>query len=55
MRKSTILALTFVVPFASPALAEPPADLDACIALSARTARAATAKITSEAEYVKYH
>jgi hypothetical protein len=36
-----------------PALAAPPADIDACIKLSADTARAANAN--TEAKYVKFH
>ena len=36
-----------------PALAAPPADLDACLSLSAETARAANVK--TEAAYVKFH
>jgi hypothetical protein len=38
---------------AIPAWAEPPADIDACIKLSAETARAAN--VRSEKEYAKFH
>ncbi len=53
MLKISFLALPFVAAVALPALAGPPADLDACLKLSAETARAA--KIQSEAEYAKFH
>jgi hypothetical protein len=55
MFKSISLALIFLTTLAAPVLAEPPADLDACIALSNQTAKSAGAKIKSEAEFVKYH
>jgi hypothetical protein len=48
-------SLIFLAALAVGALAEPPADLDACIALSTQVAKAAGAKINTEAEYVKYH
>jgi hypothetical protein len=49
----SFLALPFLTAVAFPALAGPPADLDACLKLSAETAKAA--KIQSEAEYAKFH
>lgn len=48
-----LLALSLSAVFASPALAQPPADIDACIKLSAETARAAN--VNSEQKYVKFH
>ncbi len=51
--KALSLAFVVLTIFGLPAQAEPPADLDACIALSAATARAANVK--SEADYVKFH
>jgi hypothetical protein len=52
MLKISSLALLFLT-VAFPALAGPPADIDACIKLSADTARGA--KIQTEAEYKKLH
>ncbi|WP_334149067.1 hypothetical protein [Hyphomicrobium sp.] len=46
----TLLSLTVL---AFPARAEPPADIDACIALSSETTRAANIK--TETDYVKFH
>ena len=51
--KTFSLALPILTALAIPALAGPPADLDACIKLSAETARAAN--VQSEAEYAKFH
>jgi len=53
MLKISSLALPFLAAMALPARAEPPADIDACIKLSAETTRAA--KIQSQAEYIKFH
>ncbi|MBN8910664.1 MAG: hypothetical protein J0H65_01115 [Rhizobiales bacterium] len=53
MLKISPLTLLFLAAVALPARAEPPADVDACIALSAETARAAN--IQTEADYVKFH
>lgn len=47
------LASPILTALALPALAEPPADLDACVKLSGETAKAAN--VQSEAEYVKFH
>jgi hypothetical protein len=55
MLKHSFLASILVIALAAPALAEPPADLDACLALSAAVAKAAGEKIKSEAEYAKYY
>jgi hypothetical protein len=55
MLKSFSLALILLITLVAPALAGPPADLDACIKLSARIAKGAGAKINSEAEYAKYY
>lgn len=46
-------AVLGIAALASPAFADPPADIDACIKLSADTARAANAN--TEAKYVKFH
>jgi hypothetical protein len=51
--KISPLALPFLALLSLPALAEPPADIDACIKLSAETAR--TANVRTEAEYFKFH
>ena len=55
MRKSLPLVLILPIILAAPALADPPADLDACIKLSTQIAKGAGAKINSEAEYAKYY
>lgn len=47
------LALPILTALAISAQAEPPADLDACIKLSAETAKGAN--VRSEAEYAKFH
>jgi hypothetical protein len=51
--KISPLALFFLIASPFHALAEPPADIDACIKLSAETTKAAN--IQSEADYVKFH
>jgi len=45
--------MLFLAAVALPVRAEPPADIDACIALSAETTRAANIK--TEADYAKFH
>ena len=55
MLKSVSLAAIVLTALAAPVLAEPPADLDACIKLSNEIAKGADAKIKSEAEYAKYY
>ena len=55
MLKSFSLALIFLTALAAPVLAEPPADLDACLKLTAEIVKGAGAKIKSEAEYAKYY
>jgi len=55
MLKTFPLVLALLAAAALPALAEPPADLDACIKLSNQIAKDAGAKITTEAEFPKYH
>jgi hypothetical protein len=46
-------ALLGLVAFPIPALADPPPDIEACIKLSADTAKAA--QVDSEVKYVKFH
>lgn len=53
MFKTLLLTLPVLAASVLPALAQPPADIDACIKLSADTARAAN--VSSEAAYVKFH
>ena len=53
MLKLSCLAIPLLTLSAVRALAGPPADLDACLKLSAETARAAN--VQSEAAYVKFH
>jgi len=53
MLKISSLALAFLPALASPVLAEPPADLDACAKLSGQTAKDANVK--TEADYIKFH
>ncbi len=53
MIRTFYVALLGLAALALPALAEPPADIDACLKLSADTARAANAN--TEAKYVKFH
>jgi hypothetical protein len=53
VHKISPLAFAFLTALASPARAEPPADLDACAKLSAQTAK--EANIKTEADYVKFH
>ena len=55
MLKSLFLASLCLIAFAAPVRAQPPADLDGCLALLARITRGGEAKIKSEAEYVKFH
>jgi hypothetical protein len=55
MLKRCSLGFALLIALSSPVLADPPADLDACIALSAQVAKAAAAKIKTEAEYARYH
>lgn len=55
MLKILCHALIFVMALAAPVLAEPPADLDACLKLSSEIAKGAGAKIKSEADYAKYY
>jgi len=55
MLKSVSLAVIFLTAVAAPGLTEPPADLDACLALSTRITKGAVAKIKTEAEYAKYY
>jgi hypothetical protein len=55
MSKSLPLALLLLAALAAPVLAEPPADLDACLKLTADITKSADAKIKSEADYAKYH
>jgi hypothetical protein len=51
--KTLSLALPILIALVVPALAEPPADLEACIKLAAETAKAAN--VQSEEAYVKFH
>jgi len=51
--KISSLALALLTAFTIPVLAEPPADLDACIKLSAQTVKEANNK--TEADYAKFH
>lgn len=53
MLKISPLAFGFLTALAVPVLAEPPADLDACLKLSAQTVK--DANIKTEAEYAKFH
>lgn len=53
MLKISPLAVLFLAAATVPVRAEPPADIDACIALSAETTRAAN--IQTEADYAKFH
>jgi len=55
MPKKFLLVSAFLAAFALPALASPPADLDACLELSGQIAKKAGEKIKSEADYVKFH
>ena len=55
MLKTSLLVLVFLAAADLPAMAEPPADLDACLELSSKIAKGAAAKITTEAEYPKFH
>ena len=55
MLKTFPLVLALLTAAALPALAEPPADLEACIKLSNQIAKDAGAKVTTEAEFPKYH
>lgn len=55
MLKSLFPALIFLAALTAPVLAEPPANLDACLELSTQVAKGAGAKIKSEAEYAKYY
>lgn len=55
MVKSLPLSLMFLTTLSGPLLAEPPADLNACIKLSAQIVKSAADKIKSEAEYAKYY
>lgn len=55
MLKSLSPALIFLTSLVAPVLAEPPADLDACIKLSSQIAKGAGANINAEAEYAKYY
>ncbi len=53
MLKISPLTVLFLAAAAVPVRAEPPADIDACIALSAEITRAAN--IRTEADYAKFH
>ena len=53
MLKIFPVAFAFLTALASSGVAEPPADLYACIKLSAQTAK--EANIKTEAEYAKFH
>ena len=53
MIRTLALAGLSLAAFAGQTFAGPPADIDACIKLSADTARAANAN--TEAKYVKFH
>lgn len=53
MIKNLALAGLWLAALAVQAFAEPPADIDACIKLSADTARAAN--VNTEAKYAKFH
>ena len=53
MHKLSCLVLAFIPTATSLALAVPPADLDACIKLTAETVKAA--KVDTEADYVKFY
>lgn len=55
MFKILFTALVFLTALTAPVLAEPPANLDACLELSTQIAKGAGAKINSEAEYAKYY
>lgn len=55
MLKSIPLATIVLAAAAAPVVAEPPADLDACLALSTQVTKGAVAKIKTEAEYAKYY
>jgi hypothetical protein len=55
MLKSLSLASLCLIALAAPVRAQPPADLDACLALLAQITRSGEAKVKSEAEYVKFH
>lgn len=53
MIRTSSLAALWLVAAASQALADPPADLDACLQLSTNTAKAA--HVNTEAKYAKFH
>ncbi|MDF2118424.1 hypothetical protein PY365_22880 [Roseiarcaceae bacterium H3SJ34-1] len=55
MLRSLCLASLCLIALAAPVRAQPPADLDACLALLARITRSGEAKVKFEAEYVKFH
>lgn len=55
MIKTSLRALGLLMGAALPAMAEPPADLNACIKLSSKIAREAAPKVSTEAEYPKFH
>jgi hypothetical protein len=55
MLKCVSLALIGLTVLAAPAIAAPPADLDACLDLSTKIAKSAGEKIKSEAEYAKFY
>lgn len=49
------LGLLFFALIAPPAMAEPPADLDACLKLATDVAKSAGAKIKTEAAYAQFY
>jgi uncharacterized protein YfaP (DUF2135 family) len=55
MLNRVTLASILLLALAPPALADPPADLDACLDLWTQIAKSAGEKIKSEAEYAKYY
>lgn len=55
MLKIFSIASALLAALAIPALAEPPADLEACLKLSGQIAKKAGDKINSQADYLKFH
>lgn len=55
MTKGLFIASLCLIALAAPVRAQPPADLDGCLALLARITRSAEVHIKSEAEYVRFH
>jgi hypothetical protein len=55
MLKTFALASIALTVLSASVLADPPADLDACLDLSTQIAKSAGEKIKSEAEYAKFY